>query len=85
MSDFSFEVTSPFGVEMLKLFASTNPLGEDEGDVVGPGFQVLSGDLRSIVTKARGIAVRQKEAMYAEDTAVITTVQRKGRVAEIPK
>lgn len=73
-SDFEFNIEGPFGAEVIKAFASTVPFELEEGTVMGPGFKLLSDDFKTTVNRARGITVKAKEAMYSEDTAVITTI-----------
>ena len=69
---FNLEVQEPFGVEMVKVMASTAPL--DPPAAAPQGLQAVRSDLASIVGHARGITLRKAEAQYAEDTAVVNTL-----------
>jgi hypothetical protein len=68
---FDLEVTAPFGVEVVKVMASTEPL-----DAPGEahGMQAVGDDLASLIGQTRGIGLKKAEAQYAEDTAVVNTM-----------
>lgn len=73
---FHFEISEPFGVEMIKVFASTVPLDTQVGERLDQGFRLLKEDPSALVRHTRGITVTQAQAMVAEDTAVINTFGR---------
>lgn len=73
---FSFEVVPPFGTELIRVMASTEPLAPDTGEKTTEGFQVLKGGAPDPIGQTRGIAITLGEALYAEDTVVINTQNR---------
>lgn len=73
---FSFEVVEPFGTELIQVMASTAPLDLGPGETTPQGFQILQGDLATILGRTRGITVKKGDTLYAEDTVVINTQSR---------
>ena len=73
---FSFEVVPPFGTELIRVMASTEPLAPDAGEKTPEGFRILKGDPLELIGQTRGIAITVGAALYAEDTVVINTQNR---------
>ena len=74
--NFDFQITEPLGAEMVKAFASLQPIKELEIKPDEVGFR----DIGKIMdAKTRGIITRSIEAVakegYAENTCIITTVK----------
>jgi len=74
---FEFEITAPFGAELLQAFASTEPLPALEGQPTDSGMTVLSGTRGSIVGATRGIKVKKRDALYTEARCVVSTLAGK--------
>jgi len=71
---FTLEVTPPFGAEILKVYASTEPLPPAEGQKIANGFTLLTDKAEAMTVAMRGITLKKAEALVAEDTAVVNTV-----------
>lgn len=71
---FTLEVTPPFGSEILKVYASTEPLPPAEGQKIANGFTLLNDKAEAMSAAMRGITVKKAEALVAEDSAVVNTV-----------
>jgi len=73
--DHSFDlvVQEPFGVEMVQVLASTEPI-DVQGREDGHGLSVVEEDLAALLGRTRGISLRKAEAQYAEATAVVNTM-----------
>ncbi|RKY62610.1 MAG: hypothetical protein DRP95_01120, partial [Candidatus Latescibacterota bacterium] len=68
---FRFTVSPPFGTEVLKAFASTEPIPTPQGRFVGGGLLLMSGPTRDIVEELkRGI---QASAGWAEASCTVNT------------
>jgi len=73
---FRVVVAPPFGVEILKVFASTQPLAELNGEkITGAGIKRLQSSLAEMTTAMRGVSVSARPAERAEASCVVTTVQ----------
>jgi hypothetical protein len=73
-NSFDLEVQAPFGAEMVKLIACTDPIEVDGAAPDGNGLSVVRGDLASLLGRTRGIALKKAEAQYSEATAVVNTM-----------
>jgi hypothetical protein len=83
---FEFTVVPPFGVEILKAFASTHPMPNLEGQEVKGGIKQLKLSLNKLAETLRGIEVRPAQVVgypspsgtveRAEASCVVTTVGR---------
>jgi hypothetical protein len=74
-NSFDLEVMEPFGVEVVKLMASTEPLDTPNHQAPDPkDLQVVRDDLATLIGRTRGIGLKKAEAQYAEDTAVVNTM-----------
>jgi hypothetical protein len=73
-NSFDLEVTEPFGVEMVKVLACTDPIDAQAPAPAASGLQAVKADLASLIGQARGIGLKRAEAQYAEDTAVVNTM-----------
>ena len=71
---FEMEVLAPFGVEMVKVIASTEPLGGADPAPHPAGLKVVPESLATLLGQTRAIKVKKAEAQYAEDTAVVNTM-----------
>lgn len=77
---FDFTVVSPFGVEILKAFASTQPLPELKGKEVAGGIKQLKLSAAELAKTLRGVAMTAREverakAERAEASCVVTTIE----------
>ena len=66
---FRLEVSPPFGSEKVTVFASTEPLGQAEGQDVGQGLMAFSSPFDSISTKTRGIKIVGEAAYRVKGAA----------------
>ncbi|MFQ5751796.1 MAG: DUF4384 domain-containing protein [bacterium] len=85
---FDFTVVSPFGVEIVKAFASTHPMPKLEGDAVGGGIKRLKLSLNKLAETLRGVQVTDRldqsgtdplpsgPVERAEASCVVTTVRK---------
>jgi hypothetical protein len=74
-NSFDLEVDAPFGAELVKVVAATVPL---ELAVAAPdanGLRAVQEDLASLVGRTRGIALKQAQVQYCEDTVVVNTLE----------
>jgi hypothetical protein len=71
---FEFSICEPFGGEVLKAFASTQPFPEMGGRELDSGLRIFSETTRDLTRRMRGIAVQEKSAETAEAMCQITTV-----------
>jgi len=76
-NSFVLQVEPPFGVEMVKVMASTQPLAVEGKDPDANGLAVVKEDLAKLLGRTRGIALKKAEAQYAEATAVVNTMAGK--------
>ena len=89
LNHFDFTVVPPCGVEILKVYASTHPLPNLEGDLISGGVKRLKLSVEGITGKMRGVAVIGKSGTEksnvdhlltsglierAEASCVVTTV-----------
>ena len=75
-NSFEWVVQEPFGVELVKVIASTEPI-EVQGAPPDPnGLSEVKEDLAGLLNRTRGIRLRKADAQYAEDTAVVNTLPR---------
>ena len=74
MDQFDFTVVQPCGVEILKVFASTQQLPNLEGESMGGGIKRLKLSVNGITGRLRSISVTQKEVERAEASCVVTTM-----------
>lgn len=74
--DHSFDlvVQAPFGAEMVKLIASTEPIDVEGKDPDVNGLTVVRDDLARLLGHTRGIALKKAETQYGEATAVVNTM-----------
>jgi hypothetical protein len=75
-SPFTFEVSEPFGTELIKAFASTSPLPEpDASDLqdAGNGMFIIKKSTRDMVAMFKGKTVQGGD--FAESSVSLTTVQ----------
>ncbi len=72
---FELRVTEPFGSEIVKVFASTEPfeLAPAATPQEGP-FTRLEPSMRDLTARFRGLRVEKAKAQTAEATAVVNTV-----------
>ena len=71
---FEFEVTGPFGAEVLQVFASTEPLPALPGEETADGLLVLDGSREAVVNTTRGLRVKKRGALYSESKCVVSTL-----------
>ena len=71
---FEMEVMPPFGVEMVKVIASTEPLGGADLAPGQGGLKAVPESLATMLGRTRGIRVKKAETQYAEATAVVNTM-----------
>ncbi|MFC1889000.1 DUF4384 domain-containing protein [Thermodesulfobacteriota bacterium] len=71
-----FEISPPFGAEVLQVFASTEPLPPLIGDEVQGGLVVLEEQREQIFTQTRGIKLTKRDALYTEAECIVTTVAK---------
>jgi len=76
LDSFDFTVVSPFGVEILKAFASTQPLPELKGKEVAGGIKQLKLSAAELAKTLRDVAMTARETERAEASCVVTTVER---------
>ena len=72
---FDMEVLAPFGVEMVKVLASTEPLEPSAQTPDAGAMKVVKEDLATVIGRTRGLRLRTADAQYAEDTAVVNTME----------
>jgi hypothetical protein len=73
---FAFEVTSPYGAELLHAFVSSQPFATLPGVKTRGGLELLSGSRGEIIERTRGIKVKNRCALYAEAKCVVNTLPR---------
>jgi hypothetical protein len=73
-NSFALEVMEPFGVELVKVMASTEPLDPPGPKAAPGGLQVAREDLATLLGRTRGIGLKKAEAQYAETTVVVNTL-----------
>jgi len=82
---FDFTITPPFGMEILKAFASTQPLPELEGKEVAGGIKQLKLSATELAKTLRGVALTKRpesmasgenQAERAEASCVVTTLEK---------
>jgi len=76
-NSFDLVVQAPFGAEMVKLIASTEPIEVEGKDPDVNGLTVVRDDLAKLLGRTRGIAMKKAEAQYGEATAVVNTMDGK--------
>ena len=86
VDQFDFTIVPPFGVEILKAFASTQPLPELKGKEVAGGIKQLKLSAAELAKALRGVAMTAGEAELveaeradperAEASCVVTTVEK---------
>jgi hypothetical protein len=77
-SKFEFQVSEPYGTELIKAFASTEPFAEfDKSDVepTGNGLFVLKRNTKDMLAQVKGIPTAKKDTEYAESSVSLTTVK----------
>lgn len=72
---FRFTVSPPFGTEVLKAFASTDPIPTPRGRFVGGGLLLMSGPTRDIVEELKRKI--QTSAGWAEASCPVNTMPAK--------
>ena len=72
---FRFTVSPPFGTEVLKAFASTEPISMPQGKFVGGGLLLISGPTRDIVEELKREI--QVSAGWAEASCTVNTMPAK--------
>ena len=72
---FDLEVMAPFGVEMVKVLACTEPLDGPGPVPAAQGLQAVKEDLATLIGHARGISLKKADAQYAEAMAVVNTLE----------
>ena len=77
-NSFEWVVQEPFGVEMVKVMASTEPIDVQGAAPDANGLSEVKEDLAGLLGRTRGIALRKADAQYAEDTAVVNTLPGPG-------
>jgi tetratricopeptide (TPR) repeat protein len=78
---FDFSIVAPFGAEILKAFASTQPLPELAGKEISGGIKKLKLSAADLAKMLRGVALTAREAELveaerAEASCVVTTVEK---------
>ena len=73
-NSFDLEIGEPFGVEVVKVIASTAPIDLEEKAPDAHGFMAVKSDLQGVLGRTRGIALKKAENQYAESTMVINTM-----------
>jgi len=73
---FDLEVEAPFGAEMVKLIASTDPIDLEGKEPDGNGLTVVRDNLAGLLGRTRAIALKKAEVQYCEATAVVNTMDR---------
>lgn len=76
-NSFDLEVQEPFGIEMVKVIASTDPIPLPVESKAAPdanGLVEVKEDLKGLLGRTRGIAMKKAETQYAEATAVVNTM-----------
>ncbi len=77
-SRFSFEISQPFGTEIIKAFASLNPFPElNAGSVeeLDNGLYLIKEDTQSIIRQFKSIPMSKSEEGFAEASVSLTTVK----------
>jgi len=79
---FELRVSEPFGSEIVKVFASTEPfeLAPEATVPTGP-FARLDASVQAMTTRFRGIQVQKAKVHTAEASAVVNTVPQPSTVA----
>jgi len=75
VDQFDFTMVQPFGVEILKAFASTQPLPELKGKEVAGGIKQLKLSAAELAKTLRGVGMAAREVERAEASCVVTTVE----------
>jgi hypothetical protein len=70
-----FECASPFGAEVLQVFARTERFEPIETTAID-GYQILAEDLQNFLIAMRGMRLVSKKTLQAESRVVLTTVER---------
>ncbi len=82
---FDFTIVEPFGVEILKAFASTQPLPELAGKEISGGIRKLKLSAADLAKTLRGIEMKKRpesasagetQVERAEASCVVTTVEK---------
>lgn len=75
-NSFDLEVTPPFGAELVKVIACTDPIDvPTEAPDPSSGLAVVRQELGSLLVTSRSIVVKKAEAQYGEATAVVNTME----------
>lgn len=73
---FKFKVISPFGTELLTVFACTEPFDDVQGEDLGNGLTLIRGNAADIWESYRIIKVKKRNAEFAESSCIVTTVEK---------
>jgi hypothetical protein len=73
-NSFEWVVQAPFGAEMVKVMASTEPVEVPGSAPDANGLRQVTEALGDLLARTRGIGLRKADAQYAEDTAVVNTL-----------
>jgi len=73
---FDFTIVAPFGAEILKAFASSQPLPELAGKEISGGIKKLKLSAADLAKTLRGVALTAREVERAEASCVVTTVEK---------
>lgn len=73
-NSFDLVVQAPFGAELVKLIASTDPIDVEGKDPDANGLTVVRDDLAKLLGRTRGIALTKAATQYSEATAVVNTM-----------
>jgi hypothetical protein len=74
-NSFELEVMEPFGVELVKVIASTSPMDLPALPPDANGLQTVRENLGALLGRVRGIVLKKAAVEYAEDTMVVNTVE----------
>jgi hypothetical protein len=74
-NSFELQVEPPFGSEMVKLIACTDPIDVQGNDPDVNGLSVVRDDLASLLGRTRSILLKKAEVQYSEATAVVNTME----------
>lgn len=63
---FDLEVSPPFGIEKLTIYASNHPLGPIQLQPLEQGLQLYDGPAEELGFKARGVRVRKRDSSFSD-------------------
>jgi hypothetical protein len=69
-------VEAPFGAEMVKLIASTDPIDLEGKEPDSNGLTVVRDNLAGLLGRTRSIVLKKADVQYCEATAVVNTMER---------